>query len=74
MEIEAKGAVAGVNVLLGLGRLSHAKEPQEKDHRGTTDAQQELPGSGASLPAVRESSREKKMGMKLTWEKGEGGG
>ena len=73
MEIEAKVAVAEVNVLLGLGRLSHAKEPQEKDYRGTTDAQQELPGSGASLPAVRESSREKKMGMKLTWEKGEGG-
>ena len=66
--------MAGVNVLLGLARLSCAKEPQEKDYRGTTDAQQVLPGSGASLPAVRESSREKKMGMKLTWEKGEGGG
>lgn len=72
MEIEAKVAVAGVNVLLGLGRLRHAKEPQEKDYRGTTDAQQELPGIGASLSTVRESSREKKMGMKLTWEEGEG--
>lgn len=49
MEIEAKVAVAGVNVLLGLGRLRHAKEPQEKDYRGTTDAQQELPGIGASV-------------------------
>lgn len=49
-------------------------EPEEKDYGGTTDAQQELPGSGASLPAVRESSKEKKMGMKLTQEKGEEGG
>lgn len=52
-----------------LGRLIHVKEPQEKDYSGTTDAQQESPGSGASLPAVRESSREKKMGMELTWER-----
>lgn len=54
-------------------RSGEAKELQEKDSRGTTDAQQELPERGASLPAVRESAREKKMGMKLTWEKGEGG-
>lgn len=52
-----------------LGRLIHVKEPQEKDYSGTTDAQQELPGSGASLPAVRELSREKTMGMELTWER-----
>lgn len=37
-----------------------------------TDAQQELPESGTSLPAARESSGEKKMGMKLAWEKDEG--
>mgnify|MGYP001856274129 CR=1 len=39
---------------------------------GATDAQQELPESGTSLPAVRESSREEKAGIKLAWEEGEG--